>query len=105
MTNIYAHSISFSMFIGEPFQVIHLHAGVFFPEVKLMVDTLNLGDVVTGFNTQAAAFSLSNPSLADADWRIVTDATHLQTAALAASGTPPKFEPSYLNHLTWWTMN
>ncbi|CAM6126072.1 unnamed protein product [Calypogeia fissa] len=75
-------------------QTIPLHADVFFPEVRLVTDTLNLGEVVTATTTQAMDFSLSNPSLADADWRIVTDETHQQTVALAAKGIPPKWDDS-----------
>lgn len=56
-----------------------------------MQDKVCLGDVVNGTDTQVMDFSLANPCLPDADWRIVTDKFHLETVELAARGIPPRW--------------
>ncbi|KAL3697570.1 hypothetical protein R1sor_011646 [Riccia sorocarpa] len=73
-------------------QFIPLHGELLFPELRMMTDTVCLGEVVYASGTQVMDFSLANPCLPDADWRIVTDKDHLETVTLAAQGVPPNWE-------------
>ncbi|OAE24036.1 hypothetical protein AXG93_4079s1260 [Marchantia polymorpha subsp. ruderalis] len=89
-------------------QLLPLHGELLFPEVRLMQDKVCLGDVVNGTDTQVMDFSLANPCLPDADWRIVTDKFHLETVELAARGIPPRWEDAQGLDKVWpiiWSAN
>ncbi|KAL2644339.1 hypothetical protein R1flu_011926 [Riccia fluitans] len=89
-------------------QFIPLHGELLFPELRMMTDTVCLGEVVYASGTQVMDFSLANPCLPDADWRIVTEKNHLEVVALAAQDVPPNWEDDRGLEKIWpviWSAN